>query len=350
MARFNRYKFRAGAPTNQSLFAVLITKTPVRISLGAGETDLPAYYQRYGARFATSAGSKFVYVMVNPHPDKIVWMGMANAERVDSPDQLRHKVVRNVLRWMDITRNIEIVSISEIPTNSGLGGSSSFIVGLLKALHAYKGEYPWPTEIAEEACYVERKLLREYAGKQDAYAASLGGILWMEISKRGRVNAVRLKLNDEFTSNLTDSIAFIYSGLERESSQIQTSHRIALEGGSSELTENLRKIARIAEGIRRALEHQDTIRFGELMNDHWACKRKLSGEMTNRTIDGLYELGRRSGAIGGNLMGAGGGGHFMFVCKDKMAKARLTKRFAAEGLREVDMRFEMVGSTLTKLT
>ena len=329
---------------------MIITKTPIRISLGAGETDLPAYCERHGAKFATSAGSKFVYVMVNPHPDKVVWMGMARAERVDSPEQLRHRVVRSVLRWMDITRNIEIVSISEIPPNSGLGGSSSFIVGLLKALHAYKGEYPWPVELAEEACYVERVLLREYAGKQDSYAASLGGILWMQISKRGSVKAARLKLNDGFISNLADSIAFIYTGLERESSQIQTSHRVELDKGNTALDEKLRKIGGIAESIRTALERQDIVQFGELMDDHWTFKRGLNKEISNRTIDRLYDLGRQSGAIGGNLMGAGGGGHFMFVCKDKEAKARLTKRFTVKGLREVDMRFEMVGSTLTKLT
>lgn len=328
---------------------MIVTKTPVRISLGAGGIDLPIYYRKFGAKFVTSAGSKHVYVMVNRHPEKVVWMGMYRAERVDRPEQLSHPVVSRVLQWMGIRRNIEIVSMSDVPPNSGVGTSSSFVVGLLNALHAFNGEYLWPQEIAEKACYVEQVLLKEKTGKQDPYAAAFGGIVWLEISKDGRVDTSRLGLKPEFIKELNDHIAFYYTGVQRSSSQMQDWQSIRGADKHNQSIEKLRRIQQIALEIKQALLNDDIQEFGRLIDEHWKHKRRLSQKISSADIDRIYRLAMKSGAVGGNLMGAGGGGYYMFVCRDKTSKGMLRKTLSSTGLEEIAMSFEMKGSAVTRL-
>ena len=327
---------------------MIVSKTPIRISLGAGGTDLPAYYSRNGAKFATASGSKYTYVMVNHHPEKVVWMGLHNAERVNSPEELKHRVVSRVLSWMDIRKNIEVVSISDVLPNSGLGTSSSFIVGLLNALHAFRGEYKWPEELAQEACYVERILLGENTGVQDQYAAALGGILWLEVTKRGKVAVSRLNLNPDITKELNDRVAFFSTGIQRPSSRIQNWHHKVSDNSST--IETLKKIQDVAISIRPALENGKIDEFGQLLNLHWKLKRELSTAISNSWLDKVYNIGLRSGAIGGNLMGAGGGGYFLFVCHDKESKIELGKTLAKNGLDPTNMHFEMQGSSLIRIS
>jgi D-glycero-alpha-D-manno-heptose-7-phosphate kinase len=327
---------------------LIVSKTPIRISMGAGGTDLPGFYSKYGAKFATSSGSKYTYVMVNQHPEKIVWMGLHQAERVESPDQLRHNIVREVLKHLDIRKNIEIVSVSDVLPNSGLGTSSSFVVGLLNALHAYRGEFLWPEEIAEEACFVEQKLLREQTGKQDQYAAALGGIIWLDISKSGNVAASRLRLDKDFTDLLVRQLAFFYTRIQRSSNEVQHWHNNG-DMNDDELL-YLQKIKEVAIEIRTALEKQDIIDLGRLMDSHWQYKRKISDDISNEQIDNIYRSALNSGAIGGNLMGAGGGGHFLFVCKDEKSKTHISKEMSKLGLLPVNLRFSMQGSIVTDLS
>jgi D-glycero-alpha-D-manno-heptose-7-phosphate kinase len=328
---------------------LIVTRTPIRISLGAGGTDLPFYYSRLGARFAAAAGSGYTYVMVNHHPDKVVWMGLNRAERVDSADKLTNRVVNKVLQRLELSRNIQVVSVSDVAPNSGLGTSSSFIVGLLNALHAYKGEYLWPNEIAEEACYVEQVLLGEQTGKQDQYAAAHGGLIWLEIEKDGKVATSRLNLRADFIRELQSRMVFFYTGIQRNSSSVQSWHRNAEENGGGEALDVLKQIAGIAISIRKALQDEDSHEFGSLVDSHWTFKRMLSNGIASHEIDRLYGIAKESGAIGGNLMGAGGGGYFMFVCGDRDAEVRLCKRLTIEGLRRVDLQFEMQGSTVVNL-
>ena len=327
---------------------MIVSKTPIRISLGAGGTDLPAFYSKFGARFATAAGSKFTYVIVNHHPEKIVWMGLNKAERVDSPDELNHNVVRKVLLMLDIQKNVEVVSVSDVQPNSGLGTSASFIVGLLNALHSYKGEFLWPQEIAEEACYVEQRLLAEQTGKQDQYAAALGGIIWLDIAKDGSVLPSRLRLSSEFIQELNDHLVFYYTGTQRSSYSVQSWH--ADGKANDKAIESLEMIQKVALEIRNALENQDISYFGKLMGEHWRYKKQLSTVISNDDIDKVYKLAVDAGALGGNLMGAGGGGHLMLVCSDDSVKQKVQKTLMDEGLQPVNMRFEMQGSTVTDLS
>jgi D-glycero-alpha-D-manno-heptose-7-phosphate kinase len=289
-----------------------------------------------------------VYVLVHPHPDKVVWTGLLHSERVNSADQLKNRIVNRVLQWMDLNRNIEVVSVSDAPPNSGLGNSSSFIVGLLKALHAYKGEFPWPQEIAEEACYVEQKLLRENSGKQDAYAASLGGLIWLEISTNGKVDASRLNIQKTFVKSLSQALVFVDTGITRSSSEVQGVHKARIESGDGAIEASLKEISQIALDIRQALEHEDVHWFGRLTGRHWKIKSSMNPLIADDRIRFIYEFALKHGAIGGNLMGAGGGGHFMFVCQDKETASQLSKAMTGKGLRLLDLRFEMQGSSLTE--
>ncbi|MDA4111210.1 MAG: kinase [Thaumarchaeota archaeon] len=327
---------------------MIISKTPIRISLGAGGTDLPGFYSKFGARFATSSGSKFTYVIVNQHPEKIVWMGMNKAERVDTPEELQHNIVGKVLALLDIRKNVEIVSMSDVLPNSGLGTSSSFVVGLLNALHSYKGEYLWPQEIAEEACYIEQELLSEQTGKQDQYAAALGGIIWLEIGRDGKVSSSRMKLKSEFVNELNDHLVFFYTGIQRSSTAVHTWHS---HGKTDETTLGyLKNIQEVAIEIKGALEKQDIMNFGRLLDSHWQFKKQMANGISNDLIDDVYQRAIGAGAIGGNLMGAGGGGHFIFACPDSSSKIRVRKELIQAGLQPVDMRFEMQGSTVTNMS
>ena len=327
---------------------LILTRTPVRISMGAGATDLPPYYERRGAGFVTAAGSRYVYVMVHHHPEKVVWMGMNLAQRVDSPERLDHPVVREALKLMDLRKNIEVVSVSDVRLGSGMGASSSFIVGLLKALHAYKGEYPWPEELAKEACYVERTLLSESGGKQDQYAASLGGFIWMQISTKGEVEVSRLGLRPEFVSQLNRCIAFFHIGQERDSTKIQRGYE-DLVTERTDIMEKLDRTRDLASQIRRALLAEDIVELGRLLDRHWQLKRQISPFVSTKEIDKAYRLGLRSGAIGANLMGAGGGGYLMLVCKDERAMKSVQHRMTSEGIDLIELGFEPRGSSLLEV-
>jgi D-glycero-alpha-D-manno-heptose-7-phosphate kinase len=218
---------------------------------------------------------------------------------------------------------------------------------LIKALHAYKNEYPWPNEIAEETCYVEQQLLHESSGKQDAYAASLGGLLWLEISTGGGVSASRLVLRRDFINELKDHLVFANTGTARNSSDMQNLHRHELEKGNMIVEESLKEIEKIAVKIKQALLEEDVASFGKLMGDHWEIKSRMNSAIADNRIRSLYRTALRNGAIGGNLMGAGGGGHFMFVCRNRDAKRNLSSVLVRMGLQLIDLGFELRGSAVT---
>jgi D-glycero-alpha-D-manno-heptose-7-phosphate kinase len=275
-------------------------------------------------------------------------MGMNKAERVDTPEQLQHNIVGKVLAMLDVRKNIEVVSISDVNPNSGLGTSSSFVVGLLNALHSYKGEYLWPQEIAEEACYVEQKLLGEQTGKQDQYAVALGGIIWLEIGKDGKVSPSRLKLKSDFVEQLNRQLIFFYTGIQRSSTAAHSWH---VDGRADDRSlEILQKIQEVALSIKNSLENQDVRNFGKLLDSHWKYKKQMASGISNDQIDLAYRLAIEAGAIGGNLMGAGGGGHLIFACPDDESKDRVRKALIKAGLHSVDMKFEMQGSTITEMS
>ncbi len=321
---------------------MIITRTPVRISLGGGGTDLASYYSNYGGFLVSAVIDKYIFITVNKRFEDSIRISYSKTEIVDKLDDIQHPIVREVLKSLSLDKRLEITTIADIPANTGLGTSSSFTVGLLKALHTYKKETVTPKALAEEACRIEIDILKDPIGKQDQYMATFGGITTLTIDKNGNVTVNPLNISSDTIDELERHIILFYTGFKRKSSEVLLDQKEASERGEKRVIETLHKIKEIGGGIKAALECGNHRRFGELLDIHWRTKRGLSDKVSNPEIDRWYEMARQNGALGGKIMGAGGGGFFMFyVDKDKN---RLRETLEKEGLKEMRFRFELEGS------
>ena len=324
---------------------MIISRTPVRIALGGGGTDLPAYYSKHGAALISAAIDKYVYILVKPRFNQEIRVSYSQTEIVSSVEDIQHPVVRETLRFLKIDGGIEIVSVADVPANAGLGTSSSFTVGLLNALYAYKGEYPTAKVLAQEAYTIERVILAEAGGLQDQYVAAFGGLITIDVNTAGEVSVRPLAINRDLLAELESRLLFFDTRLTRMASEIQAEHVKALAGGVGEAIQSLHTIKRIGVETREALERADLDQFGRLLNEHWLHKRRVARNISNGDIDRWYELARQAGALGGKLIGAGGGGFLMFCC-DQEHRDRVRRVLAGEQLGEVRFRFEPTGSRI----
>jgi D-glycero-alpha-D-manno-heptose-7-phosphate kinase len=325
---------------------MIISRTPVRIPLGGGGTYLPAYYQKYGASLLTAAVNKYVFVLVKPHFEKTIRLsGYHRMEVVDSPEKILHPVVRGALQLLEINEGIEIVSVADVPANTGLGTSSSFAVGLLNALHTYKGENPSAETLAREAVTIERVILKEPGGVQDQYIAAYGSIISMDVNTAGDVAVAPLKLDSRLIAELERRLIFFYTNFKREASDIQSVHVKTIMNGNGKARESLHEIKRIGFETRDAFRTGDLDRFGRLLDEHWSLKKKVGANVSNVWIDRWYKIAMEAGALGGKLLGAGGGGFFMFYCHPE-ARDRIHEVLAKEKLWEIDFRFDSCGSKI----
>ncbi|MBI4596885.1 MAG: hypothetical protein HY737_00605 [Candidatus Omnitrophica bacterium] len=325
---------------------MIISRTPVRIPLGGGGTDLPAYYEQFESLILTAAVNRFVFIVVKKHFEETVrFTGYHRKEVVKTREEIQHPVVREALELLKIAPGIEIVSISDVPANTGLGTSSSFTVGLLNALHAYKGEHPTPETLAREALTIERIILKEPGGLQDQYVAAYGGLLSLGISTKGKVAVHALKVDPHVVSELENRLVFFYTNFSRTASEIQAGHAQAISSGNGQALESLHEIKRIGLKTKTAFEAGDLDGFGRLLHAHWDSKKKLGGNISNGSIDRWYQIAMEAGALGGKLMGAGGGGFLMLYCHPE-AKHRIRALLAKESLKEIAFRFEATGSRI----
>lgn len=322
---------------------MIISKTPFRLTLGGGGTDLPAYYSRFGGFVVSAALDKYVYLAVKKRFDDSVRVSYSVTEIVNSVDDVEHPIVREALKLLEVENHLEIVSIADVPSGTGLGSSGSFTVGLLQALHAYKDENPPRQALAEEACHIEMDVLKEPTGKQDPYIATFGGLSCLDISKNGVVNVSPLKTKVDVLSELENNLLFFYTGIKRKASNVLQDQKSAVKK-NEEALEAMHRIKDIGFKVKRALEKGNLTEFGKLQHEHWLAKRSVSSKMSNQLIDRWYRIGLESGAIGGKIMGAGGGGFLMFYCEN--GKDRLRKAMATEGLEEVRFGFERNGSKI----
>ena len=316
---------------------MIVTRTPVRISLGGGGTDLPAYYSKYGGSLVSAAIDKYIYIMVNRRFENSIRIGYSKTEIVHNVEDIEHPIVREAMKLVGVDGGIEIVSIADVPSNTGLGTSSSFTVGLLKALHHFKREILPNHVLAEEACRIEMDMLGEPIGKQDQYMGALGGITALEIDRNGKVSAESLTFTNHTMDELESNTLLFYTGVRRSASEVLKDQSSALHEDHDGVTEAMHTIKEIGLAIRAALERGDIHAFGELLDAHWKTKKQLSSKVTFGKVDEWYDLAKKNGALGGKLMGAGGGGFFMFYCDNN--KNRLRDAMAAEGL--VEMRFKI---------
>ena len=325
---------------------MIISRTPVRVPLGGGGTDLPAYYQNYGGALSTAAVNKYVFILVKDHfEDTVRFSGYYNKEVVASADQITHPVVSKVLQLLEIEQPVEIVSVSDVPASVGLGTSSSFTVGLLNALHTFRGENCSPDSLAKEALAIERVMLNEPGGVQDQYIAAYGGLIALDINTAGDVAVTPLGLAPEVIANLESNLLFFYTNVQREAMEIQSQHVESIKKGQESVLASLHEIKRIGFASKEALKAGELDRFGCLLDEHWNFKRNVGDNVSTKEIDKWYKLAMGSGALGGKLMGAGGGGFLMFYCPTQK-KDCVRATLAQQGLKEIYIRFEPGGSKI----
>ena len=322
---------------------MIIARSPLRISLGGGGTDLPSYYERFGGFLITAAIDKYVYITLHETfvPEFII--KYSKLERVAKVDEIEHPIIREAFRMVGIEGGyLELTSMADIPAGTGLGSSGSFTTALLKALHAHKKNLVPNTEIAAQACEIEINRLKEPVGKQDQYIAALGGITCFDFHKDGRVEARPAKVSEETRYNLEDNLVIFFTGYSRSAGSILKDQNEKSKQDDQAMLENLHQTKQIGYDSQSALESGDLRQFARLMDEHWQRKRARSGGMSNPKINEWYETAKKNGALGGKLIGAGGGGFLMFYAEEDKSKLRHAMRQA--GLKEVRFRFDFEGT------
>jgi D-glycero-alpha-D-manno-heptose-7-phosphate kinase len=322
---------------------MIISRTPLRISIGGGGTDLPSYYRHEGGFVLSAAINKYIYVGVNRTFTDDYFIKYSQLERAAARGDVKHPIVREVLEMLDIQPAIEIVSMADIPAGTGLGSSGTFTVGLLRALHAMKRDHVSTAQLAELACHVEIDRLSEPVGKQDQYIAAFGGITSFEFAPDGSVSVEPLQIPATALHDLELNLMLFFTGYSRSAASILQDQTVKSAQGDAGMRRNLDETRELGYRIKAALELGEPEHFGELMNEHWERKRRRSTGMSNPRIDELYNLGMRSGALGGKLVGAGAGGFLMFYAKNA---SLLRRAFHEQGLEEVVFRFDHDGATL----
>ena len=323
---------------------MIITRSPLRISLGGGGTDLPSYYREHGGFVLSAAIDKYVYITLHETFQREYLIKYSATEVVQTIEEIKHPIIREALRMVPVTApHLEIVSLSDIPAGTGLGSSGSFTVALLRALHTLNKDFVPRQVLAEQACHIEIDLLQEPVGKQDQYIASFGGITGFEFRRDGAVDVTPLPLSNETLYNLEDNLLLFFTGFTRSASAILAEQDQKTRGGDAGMIDHLHQIKQFGYESKAALESGDLRRFAAIMHEHWQRKKYRSKEMTNSQIDEYYQLARDNGALGGKLIGAGGGGFLMVYSEDK---TRLRRALIEAGLREVRVRFDFEGTML----
>ena len=322
---------------------MIITRTPFRITLGGGGTDLPAYYSRHGGFVFAAALDKYMFISVNrPVVDDLVRLKYTRPEIVAHRDQVQHDIAREAMRMTGIERGLEITSMADVPAGTGLGSSSCYAVGLLNALHTLLRQPVSYQALAEEACRLEIDLLHKPIGKQDQYLASFGALTVLEIAREGTVTVSRARVSDSTLDDLQRNLLIFYTGTDRSSLDILSEQSRGAAQPASPVVESLHAIKEMGYRIREMIERGDLTSFGLMLDAHWKMKKRLSNKISNPRFDELYELARRNGALGGKISGAGGGGFLLLYTEQRHAQLREAMRRA--GLRERRYHFDFEGT------
>ncbi|MBI5560790.1 MAG: galactokinase [Deltaproteobacteria bacterium] len=321
---------------------MIITRSPLRISLGGGGTDLPSYYRDHSGFLIAAAIDKYVYITLHQTFVEELIIKYSKLERVKRVEEIEHPIIREAMRMAGIDgAYLEMTSMADIPAGTGLGSSGSFTTALLKALHAYKKNLIHPSELAEQACRVEMDILKEPVGKQDQYISAYGGVTCLRFHPDGRVDAWPLKVSTETLYNLEDNLLLFFTGFCRSSSSILSEQDKKTMEEDRAMVSNLHYVKELAKQSLTALEKSDLNGLAEIMNEHWEYKKKRSSSMTNPMIEEWRELALKNGAAGGKLIGAGGGGFLMFYAEDKI---KLRRKMTEAGLKEIRFRFDFEGT------
>jgi D-glycero-alpha-D-manno-heptose-7-phosphate kinase len=292
-----------------------------------------------------AAIDKYIYVSANRRFYDSIRLAYSKTETVDAVDKIDHRIFREALRFSGIESGIELTSVADVPPNSGLGSSSSFTVALLNALHTYKHEFVSSRQLAEEACHIEIDVLKAPIGKQDQYIAAFGGVTAFSFNPDGSVDAERVPVRPEVLDELESNLLIFYSGIEREAASVLSEQGKSITKNQDSAVERMHRIKALGRETLDILTSGRVDAYGELLHEHWMNKRKLASNMSDSSIDEHYEVARKAGAIGGKLMGAGGGGFFMFYATPadrRRVYAALTER----GLKPLRFRFDSSGARI----
>lgn len=323
---------------------MLLTRSPLRITLGGGGTDLPSYYRDHEGFLIAAAIDKYIYVTVTRPFSLGIYLKYSKLENTGAVQEVNHPIIREALSSLNLkTPQVEITTLADIPAGTGLGSSGSFATALLKALYSHYRRPLSRREIAELACYIEIDILQEPVGKQDQYIASFGGLTCFTFNKDGCVFVEPLRVSMDVSHDLEDRLLLFFTGYSRSAGSILKDQKERSQKNDQTMIDNLHYVKDLGLRSRDALEGGDLTCFGALMREHWEHKKKRSGGMSNSQIDAWYELGMANGAIGGKLVGAGGGGFLMFLAEDPI---RLRRTMREAGLEEVRFRFDFEGTRL----
>jgi D-glycero-alpha-D-manno-heptose-7-phosphate kinase len=323
---------------------MIIARSPLRITLGGGGTDLPSYYREHGGFLIAAAIDKYVYVTVMRPFVSGIFLKYSQLEHVESANDVQHPIIREAIRMLDFrTPQIEITTLADIPSGTGLGSSGSFTTALVKALYAHRRRTILPHDLARLACEIEIDRLNEPVGKQDQYIAAYGGITCLRFNPDESVEAAPLGITFDTMADLEDNLLLFFTGFSRSASSILKDQKTRSQSGDAGMIANLHFVKDLAARSETALVNGRVAEFGALLHEHWEHKKRRSGGMSNAQIDEWYDLGMRSGALGGKLVGAGGGGFLMFYAEDRN---RLRHAMSHAGLEEVRFRFDFEGTKI----
>ena len=323
---------------------MIITRSPLRISLGGGGTDLPSYYQEAGGFLVAAAIDKYVYITIHQTFVQELIIKYSKLERVTRVDQIEHPIIREAMKAVQVAASgLELTSMADIPAGTGLGSSGSFTTALLRALHAHKKNIIHPAELAEQACDIEINRLNEPIGKQDQYIAAVGGITAFTFHKDGRVDYRPCRIVEETIFNLEDNLLLFFTGYSRSAATILKDQNDRSKTNDRVMLDNLHFTKELGHKSLEALESSNLEEFARLMDVHWQHKKARSSGMSNTRINEWYDCAMANGALGGKLIGAGGGGFLMLYAGDKK---RLRHAMREKGLQEVRFRFDFEGTKL----
>lgn len=321
---------------------MIIARSPLRITLGGGGTDLPSYYRENEGFLVAAAIDRYVYVTVTRPFTPGIYLKYSQLEHVGQIQEVAHPIIREALQILGFkTPQVEITTLADIPAGTGLGSSGSFVTALIKALYAHRKKLLHPSDLAEMACHIEIDRLGEPIGKQDQYIAAYGGLTCFSFKQDDSVVAKPLSVNMNTLFDLEDNLLLFFTGFSRSAGSILKDQKVRTQENDGDMLKNLHYVKELGYRSKEALESGNPELFGELMHEHWEHKKRRSGGMSNPQIDEWYELGMKNGAVGGKLVGAGGGGFLMFYASDRN---KLRHTMAKAGLEEVRFRFDYEGT------
>ena len=321
---------------------MIISRTPLRISFVGGGTDIREFYKKHKGSVVNTSINKYVYVMAHPFfNSKQILLKYSRAELVNSTNEITHPIFREVLKFLGINGGLEITTNADVPTGTGLGSSSSFTVGLLNCLYAYMGKHVSKEKLAKDACHIEIEVLKEPIGKQDQYSSAFGNVNFMEFFPNEKVSVNNIRMSENCKKELNDNMLMFYTGVSRDASMILKKQMSDIDNKNK--FNILIKMAELAEELKARLDKNDISSFGKILNRGWELKKKLSNDITTSAIDMHYKKAIKSGALGGKILGAGGGGFLLFYA-DRKKHEKIRKEL--KNLIELPFRFDYEGSKI----